>query len=68
MRLVLRRVTADTVTLCVRYGVGAPWVPVTSAAVDDAPRLAELNRLQTVYQNPLVREIFLDLTEQEAGA
>lgn len=58
-----RSAGADRITLSVRLDAASPWIEVTAAHKDDTASIVNLNRLQKIYTNPLVREIFLELNE-----
>lgn len=64
--LILRRSLASgDVALCVRSEPSTAWLEVFRAAAGDAKALSELNRLQRVYADPLVRDVFIELTQNE---
>lgn len=52
---------SGAVVLAVRSKEDEPWIEVAAAPPDDPAALAELDRLQRVCAEPLVREVFAEL-------
>jgi hypothetical protein len=60
--LIMRRSLASGATvLLVRTDEASEWLEVYRAERGESAKLAEIDRLQRVYQNPLVRDVFIEM-------
>lgn len=65
-KLLMRRLQGDgTLVLLARRDPASNWIEAYRAKDQDSAALAEMDRKQSLFGNPLVREIFLDLMEDE---
>jgi hypothetical protein len=65
-KLIMRRLQGDgTIVLLARRDPTSPWVEAYRAGPHDAVALAEIDHHQTLFATPLVREVFLDMMEEE---
>lgn len=65
-KLMMRRALGcGTLVLLTRRRPDLPWIEICRAKQDNPAAIADLDRSQQAFNTPLVREVFLELTDPE---